>query len=31
VHKKEHKPKHKGKANPQDQVDSNLRNYGDNF
>ena len=31
VHKKEHKPKHKDTGNPQDQVDSNMRNYGDNF
>lgn len=31
VHKKEHKPKQKGTKNPQDQVDSNMRNYGDNF
>ena len=29
VHKSEHK--HKGTGNPQDQVDSNMRNFGDNF
>ena len=29
VHKSEHKDK--GTGNPQDQVDSNMRNFGDNF
>lgn len=29
VHKGEHKQK--GDSNPQDQVDSNMRNFGDNF
>jgi hypothetical protein len=29
VHKSEHK--HKGTGNPQDRVDSNMRNFGDNF
>ena len=29
VHKDEHKQK--GTGNPQDQVDSNMKNFGDNF
>ena len=29
VHKSEHKQK--GTGNPQDQVDSNMKNFGDNF
>jgi len=29
VHKSEHKKK--GTGNPQDQVDSNMKNFGDNF
>jgi hypothetical protein len=29
VHKSEHK--HAGTGNPQDRVDSNMKNFGDNF
>jgi uncharacterized C2H2 Zn-finger protein len=33
VHKNEHKPKHKGEGegNAQERVNSNMKNFGDNF